>query len=499
MQKGHLRLRAPRRVDLSTLTREWEAREEAISLESYKQYAGLDASEETMERLAGEVERLTSGALAAFPRAELPPLLWQALVAARGARETTRLQNEVYRLRNEAVVAEVAGEKVNLNNVRLFNQKHLREPKVRQAAFDALLSRAKALTPALRARFRLSAAAWKPFGMTPLDAYLVEEQVTLPRLRQVVDDAARAAKPAFLKAADEFAREILGKPFEYYDDMYVFRLSVFSPLDPAFAHVDPVQAFAKLARRLGFRPEDILIDGEARPGKFSSPICFGVRIPGDVRVLYQRATPISDHESFYHEMGHALHFASVERERRFDERRLIPNGVAEIFSTLFEEVGMDPLYLREDLGLPADVVEEIERRRRFMELTFLTFYGANSMHKIEFWTRHLYDDLDAADHSYAELCQRYLGVRMPGIYWQTHHVLSMSDVYAPSYLLANIRKSEMLRALEREFGRAWWRDARAGAWLRAHAMGPGASIDLASFSRLDASAYVDPIVKGRAA
>ena len=158
---------------------------------------------------------------------------------------------------------------------------------------------------------------------------------------------------------------------------------------------------------------------------------------------------------------------------------------------------MDPVYLREDVGLPADAVDDVLQRRRFMELFFLTFYAANSMHKIRFWKDGLQDDFAKADRAYGELYQRYVGVPMPGIYWQTHHVLSMSDMYAPSYILANIRKSEMISRLQREFGRAWWREPRAGAWLRDEAMGPGASIDLASFSKLDADAYVKPVVTGR--
>lgn len=479
------------------MTSEWETREEGLSLEYYKQYAGLGASEARMEQLAGEVEQLAREGLAALPREKLPPLLWQAMVANRSARELTRYQNDVYRMRNDLVKVDVAGESVNLNSVRLYNQKHLQEPALRKQVFDALMQKASALTPTLEGRFRLSASIWKPFGMTPLDVYLVEEQLSLPHLERTVDDAAREAKPAFVKAAAEFSREILRKDFAYYDDMYVFRHSIYGPVDPAFAKVDFVAEFLKLGKRLGFRPEDIHIDGEAREGKFSSPVCFGVRIPGDVRVLYQRTTPVGDYESFYHEMGHAVHFASVDKARAFHERRLIQNGVAEIFSTLFEELSMDPLYLKEDIGLSDDIIAEVERRRRFMELYFLTFYGANSMHKIRFWKDALHEDLSRADAAYAELTERYMGVRVPGIYWQTHHVMSMSDMYAPSYLLANIRKSEMIRLLKEKFGRAWWRERGAGAWLRDAAMGPGASIDLASFSKLDASAYVRPIVQGR--
>lgn len=485
-------------MHVQTLTREWEAREDALSLEYYKQYAGLGASEPLMERFADEVQALAQQGLATLKRADLPPLLWQGMVAAARAREMTKLQNEVYRQRNEDVKVRVAGEDVTLNSVRMFNQKHLRDARVRKEAFDALMEKASVLTPTLRARFSLAAGAWSPYGMTPLDAYLVEERVTLDQLKRIVDDAAMRSKPEFLKAAAEFSQEILGKPFEAHDDMYVFRHAIFNPVDKHFAKVDFHKEFLKVGKRLGLAAETIHVDGEPRPGKFSSPVCFGVRIPGDVRVLYQRTTPIGDYESFYHEMGHAVHFAHVDAKRQFHERRLIPNGVAELFSTLFEEVAMDPVYLTEDLGLPKDAVQEVLRRRRFMELYFLTFYGANGMHKVRFWTERLWEDFDKADKAYADLSERYMGVRLPGVYWQTHHVLSMNDVYAPSYLLAHVRKAELIRHLQQRHGRAWWRDPEAGAVLKKDCMGPGASIDLDAFSRLDLDAYLKPVLEGHA-
>lgn len=486
-------------MKLEALTSEWERHEAELQLEYYKQYAGLGVSEAWMQEIAGEIERLATQGLATLPREALPPLLWQAMVANRSAREITKLAHEIYEQRNGAVKIEIAGESVNLNNVRLFNHKHLREPQVRKQAFDALCEKARVITPTLERRFRLSASIWRPFGMTPLDAYLVEEQLSLSKLEETVDGSGRSAKPAFEKAAAEFSDEILGKPFEYYDDMYVFRHAIYNPVDPHFASVDFVREFVKLATHLGFRPQDIMIDGKARSGKFSSPVCFGVKVPGDVRVLYQKTSPLGDYESFYHEMGHAVHFASVGPTRPFTDRRLIQSGVAEIFSTLFEELSMDPVYLRDDLGMDLDAVTEVLRRRRFMELYFLTFYAANSMHKIRFWKEALHEDFARADKAYGELYQKYVGPKMPGIYWQTHHVLSMSDMYAPSYLLANIRKSEVVRLLQREFGRAWWRDPRSGGWLREHGTGPGAAIDLANFSTLDARAYVEPVVKGRTA
>ncbi|HVL49823.1 MAG TPA: hypothetical protein VM889_14805 [Candidatus Thermoplasmatota archaeon] len=481
--------------DLAAFTRDWEAREQALALEHYNQYAGFPHSEARMETLAAEVEALCKDGLARFAREDLPPRLFWAMVSNGAAREQNRLQSAIYRMRNDDVVVEGAGEKVNLNNVRRYNFAHARDAAARRDVFDKLMAKADVLTPVLRERFALSRATYAPHGATPLDVYLVDESITLPRLKEVVDRAARAAKPAFARLAGELTPEVLGKPaMEYFDDMYVYRSVVYGPVDRLFANVDYHAKLAETARGLGFPVERVAIDGEPREGKYSSPVCFGIRIPGDVRVLYQRTSPLGDYESFYHEMGHGLHFACVEADRPFEDRVLIPNGVAEIFSTLFEELAFTPDYLIEDVGLDPAAVADLMRRRRFMELYFLTFYGANAMHKIHFWEDDLVDDLDAADRLYADLTELYMGVRVPGKYWQTHHILSMNDMYAPSYLLANIRKSELRAVLERQYGRRWWREPEAGDFLRDRAMGPGGAIDLAGFSSLDPEAYLKHVV-----
>jgi len=481
-------------MDLAQFTAELESVERDLNLETYKQYAGVPYSEAVMRERSARLETLAREGLARFPPERLPRLLLFALVNGRDAAEHTRLANEVYRLRNEAVTMTVAGETVNLNTVRRFNHAHLRDPALRRKVFDGLMEAARALTPILERKFDLTRRTHAAHGLDPLAVYCEEEQVSLDTLRRVVDTSARLAKPEFQKMSDRLTPEVLGKErMEYHDDMYVYRHEIYAPFDAVFKDLDYVRQMKEVARGLGFAVDAIAIDGEPREGKYASPVCFGIRIPGDVRVLYQRTSPFGDYESFWHEMGHGLHFASVDPARPYWDRHLIPNGVAEIFSTLLEELALSPDFLREELALPDETVRAVLERRRFMELFFLTFYGANSMHKVRYWSEGL--TMAEADEAYADLTEQYLGVRYPGRYWQTHHILSMSTVYAPSYLLANIRKSELMASLRKRFGRLWWRDPDAGAWLREEAMGPGAAIRLDAFSRLDPEPYLQTVFR----
>ncbi len=444
-----------------------------------------------MEQRSREIEALVRGVLEEVPAADFPRPLLYATIRGGRASDYTRLDNEIYRLRGESVSVEDDGETVSLNNWRLFNRTHVRDPLRRRRVFDALMDRAQTLTPRLAERFALGRDLFGPYGMTPLDAYLEEEGVTFAALAGLIDSTARAAGPVFGEALAEHAAELLGHVPAYYDDFYVFGNVIYEPLDRHFSEVDFARLFGPIYEGLGFTLSRIEVDGEPRAGKHASPVCFAVRVPDEVYVLYQRTSPVSDYTGYAHEMGHALHFASVNGTLPYMDRYLVPAGVAEIFSILFETLGTTPRFLADEVGLPQGAIEDLRRRERFMDLYFLTFYGANSMFKLRYWTEHL--DMEAADALYADLYRTYVGLEMPGRYWQTHHVVALYDVYAPSYLLAKVRTAELRRLLEERFSERWWRSAEAGAYLREELMGPGRRIALESFSRLDPRPYLSAL------
>ena len=479
-------------MELSGWTAKLEDLEVSLSKEFYKQYAGLPYDENVMVEHSARFQGLCREGLKQIGRDEIPELLF--IHAVHGTEEVsqTRLKNQIYKKRNDDVAVTFNGQKVDLNSVRRFNREHIDDPQARKSVFDGLMGEARRLTSALWRRFQVTREAYEKHALEPLGVYLVEEGISLKKLKEVVDQSARRAKPRFESESEELSPEVIGKEMEYFDDLYVYRHRIFEPFDSLFKDVDYVHEMRRITGRLGFDMDKVDIDSEPREGKYSSPVCFGIQIPRDVRVLYQKTSPFGDYTSFAHELGHGLHFISVDEDRDFHERYLIPHGVAEIFSTLFEHLATSEEILTEELSIDEDTLEEILRRRRFMALYFLTFYGANSMLKIRFWEERL--TMSEADQLYEELTQKYMGIRYPGTYWQTHHVVSMNDLYAPSYLLAEIRKSELLGSLRGRFGDDWWKKKQAGSFLREEFLSPGASIDLGSFSCLDPEPYLGGIL-----
>lgn len=468
--------------------------------EVYKQYAGLPYSKEKLTVASRTLETLCKEALKKFKQSDFDKRLFYSVVACANGQAYADLESEIYNKRNEVAV-QVDNQVVNLNNVRKFFAKNKKDALLRKKVFDALLRKSSLMTPILQKRFDLSRSVLKPYKIDPVDAYLESENIEFRRLVQFLNSLGNGARDKFFALANRAAQNVLGKEMaEYYDDYYVFRHTLYASLDPTFANLNAISKMNQIYTDLGFSLRKINIDLETRAGKYSSPVMFSVYIPNDIRVLSQTVSPFSDFTSYCHEMGHALHYSSIDINMPYHDRaqgainamEAFPHGVSETFSILFENIATNPVFLKETLGLDDKVISDIRTRKRFMDLYFVTFYVANSLFKLDFWKEKL--SMEQANERYSDLTERFMKIRLPGQYWQTHHVLSQYDIYAPSYLIAAVRAYELGQYLAKRFGESWWTNPDAGVWIRKELMSPGASVDFTPYSKLDEKAYLKSLL-----
>jgi hypothetical protein len=339
--------------------------------------------------------------------------------------------------------------------------------------------------------FEKSWSIHRKYGTTPLRSYLESERISLADLKMLVQKLGSAVKKPFRESMEEFALDVKKAPAEYYDDFYYFRGRIFRPLDKIFSKFDPAEMPVRQLKRLGFDTRKIHVDVEDRPKKTPSAVAFFVQIPNDARVLVKPISPYTDMEASYHEFGHAMHCISVDPNLPLWDRESLSHGVAEIFSTFLETLVEDGTYLKKKFGLSLEQIREVKERRRFMELFFVAFYAANSLMKINFQEKKL--SMDQASELYARLYKEYVGFDIPGEYWQLHHVMPDYDLYSPSYLIAAVRKSELIKRLQNRLGEEWWDSPKAGDYLK-KIMSPGANIDLDEFSRLDTGPFLRPLL-----
>jgi oligoendopeptidase F len=245
-----------------------------------------------------------------------------------------------------------------------------------------------------------------------------------------------------------------------------------------------------------FDVSKIRFDTENRKNKYPSPICFFVHIPNDIRVLYKKESPYFDLQGCFHEVGHAIHANSIDPKNEYWAKYRIPEGITEIFSIFLERLTKNGIYLRSLLSSTNkdfdEIANELKSRNRFMELFFVTFYTANSLMKLEYWSKNL--TVEEACDVYSKLINEYLGFEVPGEYWLLHHILPEAIMYVPSYLLAAVRAAELDLYMQNAFGDTWWTEVEAGRELR-EIMKPGAKIHLPRFSKLDSNIFMNDITK----
>ncbi len=462
----------------------------AYANEEWRQYNGLTHSESFMKSLS---EKRIDHAKLFLSEFKEPKRLFLGKVFDVADASKTPLKLELYRKREEEITSksyEVNGRPVTWNSWRQFNaQAKASQP--RKAVYDEFVQKADLVTPTIKAMFDKSRQAESQYGTSPLELYLQLEGISLGELKDLVKTLGRAAKKPFVEQLEHFSQELNGKSAEYYDDLYYFRGRVFGPLDPAFREFDAAIEPRRVLQKLGFRVERLQTDAEERAGKHTSPICFGIQIPNDVRLLVRPVKPFTDMESSFHEHGHGMHFIAISETAPYWDKYTISNGVAEIFSTLIERLMRKPSFLTRQFKTPKNIVEDAIEREKFMELFFLTFYAANSLLKIEFWEENL--SMEQANERYERYTEEFMGVRVPGKYWQLHHVMPDYDLYSPSYMIAAVRAAELDRKLENLFGSSWWTDKRAGDYIRKRAS-DGASIKLSRFSKLDTRPYLKPLI-----
>jgi hypothetical protein len=251
----------------------------------------------------------------------------------------------------------------------------------------------------------------------------------------------RAAGPAELRAL-------------YLNRMY-------EPNVDSFEAEGAVEATLRQFAALGFDLSHISVDLEERPKKYPGAFCLPVRVPDDVRVSVRMASAHHLVDMLYHELGHAAHFSGIRANLPFVDRYWIHAGTHETFSTLFERLLDQPLFLSERLGFGADAVARLVAFGRFKLLLTFAWLGAAGVTALDAWLENL--PWREVELRYAEHMQAFTGVAMPPEFARLEPFTAALAVYPAGYVIANLRVWHWLRELDGLGGPGWWESAVARA------------------------------------
>jgi hypothetical protein len=186
----------------------------------------------------------------------------------------------------------------------------------------------------------------------------------------------------------------------------------------------------------------------------------------------------------YHEFGHAVHFSGIRADLPFVDRYWLSSGLHEAFSTLFERLLAEPLYLAEEFGFSSPDVARLVEFSRFKALLTGAWLGASALTVLDAWCGAL--PWPAIEHLFAENMLAFTGVSFPPGFARLEPFTASLSIYPAGYVLALARVAHWLRHLRALGGSAWWRSPAAMADIRQRIALGGALQFPSAWSRPDA-------------
>jgi len=267
------------------------------------------------------------------------------------------------------------------------------------------------------------------------------------------------------KVVTDKCREILGKdPRETvpWERGIIWQTKVYDEYFPAekmlpFAY----DFFGAMGLDLKNNP-NIIIDDEDREKKEPRAACFSFSVPGDVRINLKPLGGMDDYGTLFHETGHAFHYAYTDPNLPYEFRHLGTNSLSETYAFLFGALFMSPIFLKEEVGMPAEKVDEYLDIAFLSDLSGARYYAMNVIYEKELHGAALEDPLAF----FVEQRLEY-GVFPREPYQDESGYLEVDEeFYSRDYMTAWYAEAQLRAKLEEKFGERWYKDPAAGAFLR---------------------------------
>jgi hypothetical protein len=244
---------------------------------------------------------------------------------------------------------------------------------------------------------------------------------------------------------------------------------------PEFDAHFPADAMERNIRRqvseMGASPDAngrVRYDTAERTGKRARAFCAPVRIPEEVHLVLRPHGGQNDWQTLLHELGHALHFANIERAQPFEFRWLGDNSITEGYAMLFDHRMQDAGWLARYTELGRPDVPRYLRAAGFEELQFLRRYCAKLIYEVQLY---------GGAVSWAALPDLYVETLTGATTFRYQRSDAFVDVdprfYSARYLRAWQLQAVLAESLVERFDADWWRNPRAGPWIVTELFGHG--------------------------
>jgi hypothetical protein len=385
--------------------------------------------------------------------------LLEFLVATRAELEAGELLDERLAWEATATLAH-AGERLTVRQAPRVIA-NVQDPAVRARLERQRLDRLREVEALDRRRFE---GEWAVFGEHGRDYVSAWERLSGIRTAPLA-----AAAQELLEATEPVYRELLGAALrrEGVDPRRAggadrLRLERAAQLDDYVADHDPLAVATVQLGELGLDIHAggrLRMDLAERPEKWARPFCSVLQVPSEVMLVLSPTGGWRDWYAFFHELGHALHFANVDASLPFEERALGDISVTETFARLFELAPMNRRWLERYLGLSRARGAEFIRAIRLIDLMRLRRQVGKLQYELE---------LHAAG-SFDGMAERYATILTEATGFEHDPAAYLDDIdmhlYTARYLRSWALEALLAAALRNRFDEDWFRNPSAGPYL----------------------------------
>lgn len=215
----------------------------------------------------------------------------------------------------------------------------------------------------------------------------------------------------------------------------------------------------------------ILLDIANREGKRSRAYVYPAAVPSEIYLSVKPEGGLDDYSAFFHESGHAQHFAYESPKLSFALALMGNNTTTETYAYLFQNLFMNRHWLIHMAGLSEQEAQLAVSRRALEDLYMLRRYASKMQFELALFNKVNEPDytLDEKGGIYAQLLTRGCGFRYDAEGW-TRDV--DAGFYVADYFTAWSLEAQLREYLCRNFGDSniqgedWYRNPKAGAFLK---------------------------------
>jgi peptidyl-dipeptidase A len=390
-------------------------------------------------------------------------------------REHVEAKPDVFGLRNKinedhiAFKPLVLGKQMQRSDVYEMLRKNADRAK-RKAAWGSFSKLARKIEEDLRQLIKLRNAHIQESGYEPYDAYvLAQNMIDKTELLNLYQELCDLSRPFLSSVLDDVRDTLKIGELQPWDISYIIDQFV-KPPDAHFPRDQIFQKTMDLARSFGFVPEELPILIKQTDIPFGG-LCFGIRIPTDMRILSNPRDGHRFYSTLFHEYGHALHGCFIDQSSFAlkDEVGCFCEGMA----CVMEHFASDADWLQENTSVPEVEIGRFVKANKVSRLLRLRNLVALSTFEFQ-----AYDNPDQdLNRLWSKTRSKYLFVQENETpQWASQSIYTTHPIYFQNYILADLIAAQTLAHLK-DSHKTLLDNPEVSKFLISNYYAPGASID----------------------